>query len=263
MSDGRDSGGNRCVRIDRVDAILVITIDRPQVRNAIDLHSARLIAAALDELDRDTALAVGVLTGAGGTFCAGKDLKAHSRGEPEAFVRDLGFAGLTRRSPRRPLIAAVEGWALGGGCELALACDLIVAARDARFGHPEVRRGLVAPEGGMIRLPRRLPQAVAMEMLLTGDPLDAPRAAQWGLVNRLTEPGAALDGALDLARRIGRNAPLAVEATKAIVRATSGLPDREAFALQDEMAAPIYSSADFREGVSAFLERRAPRWRAE
>jgi enoyl-CoA hydratase len=251
------------VRVERDGRILMITIDRPHVRNAVDRVAGRVIAAALSELDDDPRLAVGVLTGAGGVFSAGKDLKASARGEPEAIIGDRGFAGLTRHTPRRPLIAAVEGPALGGGCEMALACDLIVAARDAVFGHPEVCRGLVAPEGGMLRLPRRLPYAIAMEMLLTGEPLDAPRAARWGLVNRLAEPGAALAGALVLARRIAANAPLAVRITTEVVRATAGMHDRAAFAVQDRITAPIWESADFREGIQAFLERREPHWRAE
>lgn len=250
----------RGVRIDRLGSALVITIDRPHVRNAIDLPAAETIAGALFELDDNPDLTVGILTGAGRIFSAGKDLKAAARGEPEAFVGDRGFAGLTRHTPRRPLIAAVEGPALGGGFELALACDLIVAARNAVFGLPEVCRGLVAPEGGMLRLPRRVPLAIAMEMLLTGDPLAAPEAARWGLVNRLVEPGHALDGALELAGRIARNAPLAVRVTTEVARATAGLHDRAAFAIQDRLTTGIWGSADLREGVRAFLERREPRW---
>jgi enoyl-CoA hydratase len=254
---GRDTCG---VRVDRRPPVLLITIDRVHVRNALDLAAAEALAAALAALDDDPDLAVGVLTGAGGIFSAGKDLKSAARGEPEAFVGDRGFAGLTRHHPRRPLIAAVEGPALGGGFELALACDLIVAARDAFFGQPEVSRGLVATEGGMVRLPRRLPHAIAMEILLTGDRLAAPDAARWGLVNRLTEPGGALRAALELAGRIARNAPLALRTTTAVVRAMAGLPERTAFAVQDELTAPLWGSADIEEGFRAFFERRMPRW---
>jgi enoyl-CoA hydratase len=254
---GRDASG---VRIHRSPPVLVMTIDRIHVRNAVDLAAAEALAAALAALDDDPELAVGVLTGAGGVFCAGKDLKSVALGEPEAFVGDRGFAGLTRRQPCRPLIAAVEGPALGGGFELALACDLIVAARDAVFGQPEVTRGLVATEGGMVRLPRRLPHAIAMELLLTGDRLTAPEAARWGLVNRLTPPGGALAAALELAAQIAGNAPLALRTTTAVVRAIAGLPERTAFAVQDELTAPLWGSADIDEGYRAFFERREPHW---
>jgi enoyl-CoA hydratase len=249
------------VRIDDNDGVLVITIDRPRVRNAVDLAAAKRIATGLEDLDARSGLAVGVVTGAGGTFCAGKDLKAFAAGEPEAFVGDRGFAGLTRATVRKPLIAAVEGWALGGGCEIALACDLIVAASDAQFGQPEVRLGLVAPEGGMVRLPRRLPAAIALEMLLTGEPVTAARAARHGLVNRLVPPGQALAEALQLAARIRRNAPLAVAATKRIVHQTIDLPEDTAFREQDHLAAPVFTSADFQEGMRAFIDGRPPVWR--
>src|SRR5918995_2431268 len=206
--------------------VLVVTIERPEARNAVNLAVAEGIAAALDALDGDDSLRAGILTGAGGTFSAGMDLKAFVAGE-RPFVPDRGFAGIAQRPPRKPLIAAVEGWALAGGFEVALSCDLIVAARDARFGIPEVKRGLVAAAGGLFRLPQRIPYHLAMELALTGDPVGAERAAELGIVNRVTEPGAALDGARELAATIVRNAPLALQASKAVLqRARSGRRSR-------------------------------------
>jgi enoyl-CoA hydratase len=175
------------VRVESDGDVLVITIDRPEARNAVNLTVAEGIAAALDRLDSDAELRVGILTGAGGTFCAGMDLKAFVAGE-RPYVAERGFAGIVQGPPRKPIIAAVEGWALAGGFEIALACDLIVAARDARFGIPEVKRGLVAAGGALIRLPRRIPYHVAMELALTGDPVGAERAYELGIASRLTEP---------------------------------------------------------------------------
>jgi enoyl-CoA hydratase len=237
-------------------AVLVITIDRPEARNAVNLAVAEGIAAALDRLDGDDSLRVGVLTGAGGTFCAGMDLKAFVTGE-RPHVEGRGFAGIVQGPPRKPLIAAVEGWALAGGFEVALACDLIVAARDARFGIPEVKRGLVAAGGALIRLPRRMPYHLAMELALTGDPIPAERAHAAGLVSRLTEPGGALAGALELVSAIAANGPLAVDATKRILVADeAGEWERQA-----EIVGPVFASEDAREGARAFAEKRAPVWR--
>jgi enoyl-CoA hydratase len=242
------------------DGVLVITINRPQARNAVNAAVAEDITTALERLDTDDRLAVGVLTGAGGTFSAGMDLKAFLAGESPT-VKGRGFGGLTRAEVRKPLIAAVEGWALGGGFELALACDLVVAAQDARFGLPEVSRGLVASEGGVIRLPQRLPHHVAMELLLTGDPLPATRAAEFGLVNRVVPSGqSTLDAALALAARVRRNAPLALAAVKRIVRTSQGSDDHSAFTAQDEIVAPLLTSEDVREGARAFAEKRNPVW---
>jgi enoyl-CoA hydratase/carnithine racemase len=242
------------------DGVLVITINRPQARNAVNAAVAEGITTALERLDTDDRLAVGVLTGAGGTFSAGMDLKAFLAGESPT-VKGRGFGGLTRAEVRKPLIAAVEGWALGGGFELALACDLVVAAQDARFGLPEVSRGLVASEGGVIRLPQRLPHHVAMELLLTGDPLPATRAAEFGLVNRVVPSGqSTLDAALALAARVRRNAPLALAAVKRIVRTSQGSDDHSAFTAQDEIVAPLLTSEDVREGARAFAEKRNPVW---
>jgi enoyl-CoA hydratase/carnithine racemase len=196
--------------------VAVITINRPQARNAINHAVSAAVAQALDDLDERDDLTVGIITGAGGTFSSGMDLKAFLAGENVA-IPGRGLAGLTQRPPAKPLIAAVEGWALAGGCEIALACDLIVAADDAKFGIPEVKRGLVAGAGGLVRLPRRIPAGVAMELALTGDPLPAADAHRLGLVNKLTPSGGALAGALALAERIAANGPLAVAATKQIV----------------------------------------------
>jgi enoyl-CoA hydratase len=248
------------VLTERRDQILVITLNRPEARNAVDRAVAEGIAAALDQLDADGELRVGVLTGAGGVFSSGMDLKAFLRGETPV-VADRGFAGLTMRSARKPLIAAVEGYALAGGLEVALACDLIVAGRDARLGIPEARRGLIAAAGGLIRLPKRIPYHVAMEMALTGEPLPAERAAELGLVNRLVEPGGALDAAIALAHQVLRCAPLACEASKQVISAALDWSDAEAFQRQAEIAGKLFTSADAAEGARAFAEKRDPVWR--
>jgi enoyl-CoA hydratase len=205
---------------------------------------------------------VGIITGAGGTFCAGMDLKAFVRGERPS-IPGRGFGGITERPPGKPLIAAVEGWALAGGCELALAADMIVAARGARFGLPEVKRGLVAAGGGLLRLPKVLPYQLAMEVALTGDPLSAERAHAHGLVNVLTEPGGALAGARELAARIAPNGPLAVRASKQVMALSIGYTDADAHAGQREITEPVLASADAAEGARAFTEKRAPVWRGK
>ncbi|MFW3168632.1 crotonase/enoyl-CoA hydratase family protein [Geodermatophilus sp. CPCC 206100] len=248
------------VLVERREGVQVITINRPQARNALTRAVADAVAAAVDELDASDELAVGVLTGAGGTFSAGMDLKAFLRGETPA-IEGRGLCGITQTPPRKPLIGAVEGWALAGGFELLLACDLVVAAETARFGVPEVRRSLVAAGGGALLLPRRVPPNVAMEMLLTGDPLPAARAAEVGLVNRLTPEGGALDGALELAARIAGNGPLALAATKAIARGAADWTAAEGWARQAELVGPVFASEDAREGATAFAEKRTPVWR--
>lgn len=247
------------VRVQRVDSTLLITIDRPQARNSVNAAVAAALTAALYELETDPELRAGVLTGARGTFSAGMDLKAALRGESPA-VPGRGFGGLTEAARTKPLIAAVEGVALGGGLELALGCDLIVAAEDATFGLPDVTRGLIAAGGGVIRLPKRVPYHLAMEFLLTGEPVSGARAGRLGLVNRVTEPGEAVAVALGLAERLARNAPLALAAVQSLVRATDGVPEADAFAVQREMLGTLTASADAREGVTAFTERRTPRW---
>jgi enoyl-CoA hydratase len=247
------------VRVERpADGVLLLTLDRPEKRNAVDGATSRALAAALDDLDADPELSVGVLTGAGGTFCAGMDLRAFLDGDaPE--VPGRGFGGLTQAPPAKPLIAAVEGYALAGGCELVLACDLVVAAQDATFGLPEVGLGLVAGSGGLLRLPHRIPRAIATELALTGDRFGAGDAHRWGLVNRLVEPGTATDAAVDLAARIARNAPLALAATKRLL-AAADLPHDEAWERQEDELVAIKATEDAREGAQAFGERRAPRW---
>ncbi|MFC4001218.1 crotonase/enoyl-CoA hydratase family protein [Prauserella oleivorans] len=250
------------VLVEERGRVLIITLNRPSARNAIDASVTQGVAAALDLLDERRDLSLGILTGAGGTFCAGMDLKAFLRGE-NVTVPGRGLAGMTEKPPAKPMIAAVEGYALAGGCELMLACDLVVAAADATFGIPEVKRGLVAGAGGLIRLPRRIPQQLAMELALTGDFCSAGDAHRYGLVNHLTKPGEALDGALRLAERITANAPLAVQATKQIIVSSADWSADEAFAEQAKIMGPVFESADAREGARAFAEKREPVWRGE
>ncbi len=247
------------VLTDAVDGILTITINRPEKRNAVDLATAEAIGAAVDRLDAEDDLRVAVLTGAGSTFCAGMDLAAFARGE-RPVTAERGFAGLCTIPPAKPIIAAVEGHALGGGLELAMACDLIVAGSQVQFGLPEVRRGLIAAAGGVLRLPRKIPPQIAMEMVLTGCPIDAHRAAALGLINRVVEPGAALAGAYELARAISDNAPLAVQTGKDIVTRSAQWELVEAFELQRPAVQSVMSSQDAREGALAFAEKRAPVW---
>jgi enoyl-CoA hydratase/carnithine racemase len=240
--------------------VLVITMNRPDQRNAMTLASAEGIAAGLDLLDGDPGLRVGILTGAGGTFCAGMDLKRYVELDERPFVVGRGFGGLTERPPRKPLIAAVEGWALGGGFEMVLACDLVVAGETAQFGRPEVKRGLVARGGGLVRLSQRLPRAIALELLMTGEPITAERAEQFGLVNTLTPDGGSLGGATRLARSIAANAPLEVEVAKTVADASQGWPQEQIFELQAPFTDAVFASQDAKEGSSAFVEQRSPRW---
>ena len=248
------------VLTERHEGVLTITINRPAQRNAVNREVAVQVASALDLLDSDPSLSVGVLTGAGGTFSAGMDLKAFANGQTP-ILPGRGFGGVTQAVVRKPLIAAVEGWALGGGFEMALGCDLIVAAEDAKFGLPEVKRGLIAGEGGVIRLPQRIPYHVALKVLLSGEPLSAVDAKQYGLVSELTASGAALAGAQELARRVAGNAPLALAKVKQILRETQGLNDAEAFVRQAQDAHSLLDSDDAHEGALAFVEKRAPVWR--
>lgn len=247
------------VLVEERGEVLVITLNRPEARNAVNLEVAEGIAAALDRLDAEAGLRVGVLTGAGKGFCAGMDLKAFSEGK-RPWVGDRGFAGIVRRAARKPLIAAIEGFAVAGGLEIALACDLIVAGRDARLGIPEVKRGLVAAGGALLRLPRRIPYHVAMELALTGDFISAQRAYELGLLNRVTDPGRALPAALELAATIAKNAPLAVAASKQILQEQWEWPQAEAFDRQAPISDPVFASEDAREGARAFAEKREPRW---
>jgi crotonobetainyl-CoA hydratase len=260
---GASGTASPLVRFERRGHIAVLTLDRPAVRNAVDSALAAALGAALTELDRDPALRVGVLTGAGPVFCAGADLKALAAGgvvhDPDH--EDWGFAGIVHHPVRTPLIAAVEGAALGGGLEIALACDLVVAAEDARFGLPEVTRGLLAGAGGLIRLPRLVPVRAAMEAALTGEPVSAATARQWHLVNRLAPPGHALRAALELAERVAAHAPLSVQAAKRLVRAAAGgTSEDELWRVNAELSTRLLASRDAREGMTAFAERRPPVW---
>ena len=248
------------VLVERRDGVLVVTIDRPEVKNAVDAAVARGIADAVDELDRDDDLRVGVLTGAGGSFCTGMDLKAFLAGESPS-VEGRGFGGLTVRPPRKPLIAAVEGWAVAGGFELVLACDLVVAGRGARLGVPEVKRGLVAAAGAAMLLTERVPYAVALELLLTGETIEAHRAHELGLVNRVVEDGTALDAALELAATIAANGPLAVALTKQVARSARDWTTEEGWRRQEELVRPVFTSEDAIEGATAFAEKRPPVWK--
>ncbi|AJT42579.1 crotonase/enoyl-CoA hydratase family protein [Psychromicrobium lacuslunae] len=242
-----------------IGSTLVITINRPKARNAVNGEVALGLAAALDRLEHDDELRVGVVTGADGTFCAGMDLKAAASGE-RVNVPGKGFAGFVEATTSKPLIAAIEGYALGGGLEIALNCDLIVVAEGATLGLPEVTRGLIAGGGGVIRLPQRIPHQLAMELLLTGSSIDASRAQELGLANRVTETGHALAAALELATVISQNAPLALAAVKKVSRIAASVPESEAFTAQATEIQKLMKSADVAEGIKAFTERRAPQW---
>ncbi|MDX6659773.1 MAG: enoyl-CoA hydratase [Solirubrobacteraceae bacterium] len=248
------------VLTERRDGVLLITLNRPDARNAVNAALAEGVAATLDELDADDDLSVGVLTGAGKGFSSGMDLKAFVAGE-SPYAADRGFAGITQRAAEKPLIAAIEGFAVAGGFEVALSCDLIVAARGARLGIPEAKRSLVAAGGALLRLPRRIPYHVAMELALTGDPIEAERGYELGIVNRLAEPGGAVDAALELAGEVARNGPLALKASKKIVQMSGDWTEAEAWEKQGEIAGPVMTSEDAREGAIAFAEKRDPVWR--
>ena len=250
------------VSVEVADGIGIITINRPEARNAVNEAVARSIAAHIDEFDTRSDVTSLIITGAGGTFSAGMDLKGFLAGE-NSMAGGRGFGGITHRPPAKPVIAAVEGYALAGGFEIALACDLIVASEAAQFGLPEVTRGLVAGAGGLIRLPHRVPYHLAMEIALTGRRFPAERLYAAGLIIRLVAPGEALEQARALAADIGRNAPLALAATKRIVIESADWPQTEAFDRQNEIAGPVFTSADAIEGAAAFAEKRAPVWRGE
>lgn len=240
--------------------VLLITINRPKAKNAVNKAVAEGMAAALDELDGNADLTVGILTGADGTFCAGMDLKAFVSGEvPE--IPGRGFAGLTQALPKKPLIAAIEGYALAGGMEIALCCDMIVAAETAKFGIPEVKRGLVAGGGGLIRLPRQIPERIAMELALTGDFLDATRAQKLGLINDVVPEGEALTAAKKLAAKIAANGPLAVAISKQVLLAQRDWSGSDCFEQQMKLLMPVFTSEDAIEGATAFAEKRPPVWK--
>lgn len=243
---------------ERRGRVLVITINRPDARNAVNLAVSQGLADAVDELDEDADLSVAVVTGAGGNFCAGMDLKAFAAGEVVAIPgRGIGF---TERPPRKPLISAVEGYALAGGTEVVLATDLVVASRSAKFGIPEVKRGLVAAGGGLLRLQKRIPYQKALELALTGESFTAEQGETWGFVNVLTEPGEALAGAIELAERITANGPMAVATTKEIMAKSADWSEEEMWKKQLEHIIPIFTSNDAKEGAIAFAEKRQPKW---
>lgn len=248
------------VLVERRGYVQLITINRPEAKNALNLAAATIIRDAVDELDESDDLRVGVLTGAGGTFSSGMDLKGFLRGESPSF-EGRGLCGIGQTPPKKPLIAAVEGWALAAGFELTLACDMVVAGRSAKFGIPEVKRSLVAAGGGAVLLPQRIPLAVAMEFILTGDPVTAERAAEVGLITRMVEDGRAVDAAIELAERIAANGPLAVQASKLIARRALEWTGEKAWTEPLPIFAPVFESEDAREGATAFAEKRAPVWK--
>ena len=250
------------IRTEVADSVAVITIDRPQARNAVNGEVARGIAAAIEDFDSRADVSVLVLTGAGGTFSAGMDLKGFLAGDaPTAAGR--GFGGIVERPPAKPVIAAVEGYALAGGFELVLSCDLVVASEEAKFGLPEVRRGLVAGAGGLLRLPKRIPYHLAMEIALTGEHFSAAKLCAAGLVNKLVPAGEALSAAKELAHKIALGAPLALAATKRVIVESADWSAGEAFGKQGEIIGPIFVSKDAMEGAMAFAEKRQPAWRGE
>lgn len=250
------------VLVDVTDGIMTVTLNRPEAKNAANRAVAVGVAAAMDQLDSDDSIRVAILTGAGGTFCAGMDLKAFVTGEMP-MVEGRGFAGLTESTPRKPLIAAIEGYALAGGLELAISCDLIVTADNARFGIPEVKRGLAAAAGGLMRLPRQIPSRIAMELAITGDFFTAQRAYELGLVNQIVPAGTALEAAKALAAKIVANGPLAVAVSKQVILESADWSASEMWQKQQDLVMPIFGSEDAMEGSIAFAEKRAPNWKGK
>ena len=250
------------VMVEHEDGIVIVTINRPDQRNAVNRAVSYGVCEAMDELDRNPELRVGILTGAGGNFCTGMDLKSFLRGE-NTRVDGRGILGMALTPPKKPVIAAVEGYCLAGGFEASLTCDLLVASRDAKFGLPEAKRGLAAAAGGLIRLPRLLPQRIAMELALTGDMMSAERLYQCGLINALTAPGQALSEAKALARRIVANAPMSLAASKRVIVEQRDWSLDEIWARQEPITRPVLDSSDAKEGARAFAEKRAPRWQGE
>jgi enoyl-CoA hydratase len=250
------------VLVDVTDGIMTVTLNRPEAKNAANKALAVGVAAAMDQLDSDDSIRVAIITGAGGTFCAGMDLKAFVSGEMP-MVEGRGFAGLTEATPRKPLIAAIEGYALAGGLELAISCDLIVAADNAKFGIPEVKRGLAAAAGGLMRLPRQIPSRVAMELAVTGDFITAQRAYELGLINQVVPAGTALEAAKAMAARIVANGPLAVAISKQVVHESADWSATEMWKKQQDLVMPIFGSEDAMEGSIAFAEKRAPNWKGK
>jgi len=250
------------VLTESADGVMTITLNRPEAKNSVNLAVAKGIAAAIDELENNPELRVAVLTGAGGVFCAGMDLKAFVSGELP-IIPGRGFAGLCEYVGKKPLIAAVEGFALAGGLEVAMSCDLIVSAENAKFGIPEVKRGLAAGAGGLVRLPRQVPPRIAKELALTGDFISAARAYELGLINEVVPAGKALEAAGKLAAKIAANGPLAVAASKAVLDRALDWSSELMFREQDKFVQPIITSQDAIEGAKAFAEKRAPVWKGK
>jgi enoyl-CoA hydratase len=249
------------VELERRDHIAILTLNRPEARNAISPEVSRTMATLLDEVEADPALRAVVLTGRGEVFSAGADLKVVAQGNANDIARGKGgFAGIVTRDFPKPLIAAVNGPALAGGFEIVLSCDLVVAAEGARFGIPEVKRGLMAAAGGLIRLPKRIPLAIALELAMTGDPIDAPRALQLGLVNRVVPAGQVIDQAIALAERIGENSPVAVRNSRQLVREAAEMSEADGWRRTLELMMPVFESGDAIEGATAFAEKRPPIW---
>lgn len=242
------------------DGVAVITINRPDARNAVDRETALAVDAAVKQVNADPAIRCAVITGAGGNFCAGMDLKAFLRGEV-VRLPETGFAGMTQSDLQKPFIAAVEGYALAGGFEIMLACDMVVASATAKFGLTEVKRGLVANAGGLVRLPRQIPIKLASEFILTGDMFPVERLADAGLINRVVTEGTALAEAMKLAQVIAANGPMAVAVSRRVLKESLEWPEAELFDRQFEITAPVFASADAREGASAFAEKRKPVWK--
>ena len=243
------------VLTERRDRVLLITLNRPKARNAVNTALARALTAAIEELDGDDGLTAGVLTGAGGGFCAGMDLKAFATEGPPK-----GFDEFLRNGAKKPLIAAIEGFAVAGGLEIALTCDLLVAAKGVKLGIPEVGVGLFAAGGALMRLPRLVPYGVAMEMALTGDPITAEKALEYGLVARIADSGKTVDEAIELATRIAKNAPLSVAASKQLIVDSFGRTEEEFWKHQLPQMKKVFASEDAKEGPRSFAEKRAPKW---
>ena len=250
---------------DRRGNVEILTINRPEARNAINGAVSAAMSSIMDELTEDPECWVVVVTGSGDkAFSAGMDLKAFAKGEGAAITAASGgFAGLATRDFPKPIIAAVNGSALAGGFEIMLSCDLVVAAEHATFGIPEAKRGLIAGAGGLIRMPKRLPMAVALELAMTGDSIDATRALALGLINKVVPAAELLDQTLELAERIAANAPLAVRYSKSVMKRSAEVPEAEGWKINGEAAGVVFSSADAMEGPVAFAEKRAPRWQGK
>ena len=243
------------------DGVLIVTMNRPEAKNAMNKAQAEGIAAAMDRLESDPELRCAILTGAGGTFCSGMDLKAFLRGE-QPSVEGRGFGGLAQWTPSKPIIAAVDGYALAGGMELALSCDLIVASASSKFGIPEAKRGLAAAAGGLIKLPRQIPPRIAMELALTGEFIDAARAYELGFINRVVD-GPSIEAAKELARTIAANGPMALIASKAVIRQSHEWSEADMWHNQAAFVVPVLTSQDAREGSAAFAEKRKPNWQGK